>query len=217
MACTQNGGFRCKHPDCIYRAKDSDSHYKPWGCNYSDIEGITRHKAYGKSCPPEICPFYKSGKRIRNRTNPFTVTPQRVKPVEEKKKKKDPVRIERGPHYDWEEARRLWIQGKSDAEVSAVLGCSISYAGKVRRRMGFDSLTMREADKKAIPSHKLKEMNAAGLNDSQIAQLSGVSSVYVQRRRAALHLLPNYNTITDPEQAREVYNKIMKGESNGQA
>lgn len=200
-------GLRCKHTDCKYRAQDED-HPKPWNCNYSDIEGITRHKAYGKSCPPEICPFYKPGERTLIKTNPFTTLTQPVKTGP----------VPRGPRYDWEgEARRLWLEGKSDAEVAEIMGCSVNYAGKIRLQMGMLSQRGRRAAKKRIPGELLKKLYAAGLNDEQIARERGANAPNVRKWRIEIGLAANGPKVKNPDKAREIYNNIMKEESNGQA
>lgn len=200
-------GLRCKHTDCKYRAQGED-HPKPWGCNYSDIEGITRHKAYGKPCPPESCPFYKPGERIRMKTAPFTTLPQPVKT--------GPFPC--GPRYDWEgEARRLWLEGRSDAEVAQIMGCSAHYAGKIRLRMGIPSQQYRRTAKKRIPGELLKKLYAAGLNDEQIARARGTNAPNVRKWRIEIGVAANGPKVKNPDKAREIYNNIMKEESNGQA
>ena len=128
--------------------------------------------------------------------------------------------IERGPHFDWEgEARRLWAEGKSDKEVAEITGCSVEYAGKVRRKMGIACQQQRRGNpnSRKPAEHLIIALHAAGLNDNQIGEFRGVSAVTVRNWRAELGLAKNGPTIRNQEKARRIYDEIMKEEEHGQA
>lgn len=205
MSMPKAPGPRCPHPDCRYRAHDVLGHPRPWGCNYSDITGHTRNKAFGGICPPDRCPFYDPGERQRMRVAPFAPA---IGPIVDNR----PL-IRRGKHYDWEgEAKPMWLAGASDEEVAAVMGCNPSFAGKRRREMGIPGINTRT--RKLPKDGALKKLHQAGLNDDQIAlgfktTDTPISITWVRTWRTERGLPPNRLRIKDPEEAQAIFDKII--------
>lgn len=127
--------------------------------------------------------------------------------------------IERGPHFDWDgEARKLWAEGKTDEEVAQIMGCALSYAGKMRRKLGIECKQKRGTPmSKRPPEGILRALHSAGLNDEQLGRFAGVSCVTVGKWRRELGLASNGKLIKNLEKARAIYDSIMEGEKHEQS
>lgn len=201
--------FRCQHPDCMYRATREVSSPE-WGCNYSAITGKTKlGQVPGHRQDPRDCIFYAPGEREQPRVDVLAIPP-RVKEDRPMVRKSRP-----GPKYDWEgEARRLWEAGKSDREVAEIMGCGVTYAGKMRRQMDMLSKQKKASVRYRLRPDQMKQLHAAGLNDEQIARRMKCTPPSVRSLRQDLHLAPNGNKIRDQDKAQEIFNTIMKEDSH---
>ena len=106
---------KCKyHTGCTTGAKES--------CNYFFITGITKH-SQGVTDWQE-CRLFDAGQRERAPIQ---------RPVEGK-----PVQRPFVSRFDWDKARELYEQGKTDMDIAVTIGCSDTTVREWRKREKLD-------------------------------------------------------------------------------
>lgn len=155
---------RCRHPDCIYRAKDArDTKHTAGRCNYLSITGRSRIAGL-----PD---------RLQLPCNCAEYVPDGS----------DPARAE-----SWKDrAFALYHVGATDKEIAQATGISLQHVGTWRRRNGLSLHKDKKGPEPVFDWKKAKELYRRGLNDAEIAKALGCGTSCVWRWRYKHELLPN--------------------------
>lgn len=110
---------RCRKKSCVYRAPKG----APYNCNYAEVTGHTRLSMIGESpIDPGACPLYKRGKRKRG---PVKAVLPSARAAARKSKG-------RRTCFDWNEIRKAYDGGATDAELTDAFGVARSTLRKWR-------------------------------------------------------------------------------------
>ena len=197
---------------CVYRKENG-----LWKCNYETVTGHTR-----LAVPANRCKHYKKGPALRASTielmDKMRIAEgrERQEPNEydllkelEKKEKKKPKG--RDPIYDWERAKVLYEEGKSDSEIGKELGCSSNTVRLWRGRCKLASNVPKGwHPEPKYDWEKARKLYDAGMSDARIAKALGCQNETVGkwRRREGLEVNKSERQkVFDWELGRKLYDE----------